>query len=167
MKKSSYSTDRKKIPFFWAFMIVYVTYILLGYLLMYLFDNNVFCNDEFPEGTMAGFFIAFSFLAMVVPGIAAHYVYEKARRNWYVWFCPLVLILINVPLWLMRGGSLLTIFPMIIVLPISMPFIPLWRMITNVDLALFIYIVLMPSIIYSICIFLARLFSRRPKAKVE
>ena len=159
-----YGRDRKKIPFFWVFMIVYMTYILLGYMLMYLFDNNVFRNDELPEKTMAGFIIAVSFFAMIVPGIAAHYVYEKAHHDWYVWFCPLVLVLINVPLWLMRKSCLLTLLPISVGLPINIPF---GRIIANVDLAVFVYIVLMPSIIYSICIFLARLFSLRPKAKVE
>lgn len=164
MKESSDDTCRRKTPFFWAFMIVSLTYVIVGYLTMYLFDNNVFHNDEFPEWMLAGFLIAASVFAMVVPGIAAHYVYEKARRNWYVWICPLVLILLNVPLWLMRKSCLLTIFPIGIGFPIS---IHLNGIISNDDLAEFMYIVLMPSIIYSICIFLARLFSRRPKAKVE
>ena len=160
MRTASFDTDRRKIPFFCAFMIVYLAYILLGYLLMYRFDNNMF---EYPEGSMARFIIAVSILAMVLPGIAAHYVSEKARRNWYVWFCPLVLILINVPLWLMRKSCLLTLFPLSTGLPISI----LVNLDVDLDLAVFMDIVLMPSIIYSICIFLAGLFSRRPKAKVE
>lgn len=159
MKGTAFDADRKKIPFFCAFMIVYLVYVILGYSLMYIFDNNIFFNDEFPQGTMAGFFILMSVFAMVVPGIAAHYVYKMARRNWYVWFCPLALMLINVLLWLMRKGSILVIFPMCCGMPLCMAL----NKINNADLAVFVDIVLVPLIIYSICIFLAQLFARKPR----
>lgn len=152
----------KKIPFFWAFMIVYLAYVLLGFLLMYIFDNKIFLNDEFPQSTLAGFIILSSALYMVVPGIAAHYVHEKARRNWYVWICPLVLMLINVLIWLIRKDCTLSLFPLCCGMPLAMAL----GEINNAVLAMFVYMVFVPSIIYSFCILLARLFSRRPKAKV-
>lgn len=161
MKNSSNNTSRKKIPFFWAFMIVYLTYVLLGYLLMYIFDNNIFLNDEFPQSMMAVFFILMSVFAMAVPGIAAHYVYEKARRSWYIWFCPLALMLINVLIWLIRKDSMLAIFPVSCGMPLSMAL----NKINNVDLAVFVNLVFVPSIIYSFFIYLAKSFSRKPKTK--
>ena len=161
MKISSNNTSRKKKPFFWVFMIVYLSYVLLGYLMMYIFDNNIFLNDEFPQGMMAVYFILMSVFAMAVPGIAAHYVYGKARRSWYVWFCPLVLMLINVLIWLIRKDCMLAIFPLSCGMPLSMA---LSKM-NNVDLAVFVDFVFVPSIIYSFCIHLAKSFSFMTKTK--
>lgn len=61
--------------------------------LAYIVDNNVFTNDEFPDAMMAGIMIIYCVCSMIVPGIAAHFVYEKAKRSWIIWICPLVLML--------------------------------------------------------------------------
>jgi hypothetical protein len=155
-----------KIPFFWAFMIVYLAYIFLGYLIAYNLNNNFFFNDELSEG-IPRFMVFVSVFTMVIPGIAAHYVYEKAQRNWYIWFCPLVLMVINGAIWLIPFHNSLRdlgLFPLACV-PLFFG-INLDLSQVNIDLVTFVVIVLLPSIVYAICIFLAKLFARKPKAEI-
>ena len=156
-----------KIPFFWAFMIVYLAYIFLGYLIAYILNDNFFFNDELSEGTIPRFMVFVSIFTMVIPGIAAHYVYEKAQRNWYIWFCPLVLMVINGAIWLIPFHNSLRdlgLFPWACV-PLFFG-INLDLSQVNIDLVTFVVIVLLPSIVYAICIFLAKLFARKPKAEI-
>ncbi len=155
-----------KIPFFWAFMIVYLAYIFLGYLIAYNLNNNFFFNDELSEG-IPRFMVFVSIFTMVIPGIAAHYVYEKAQRNWYIWFCPLVLMVINGAIWLIPFHNSLRdpgLFPLACV-PLFFG-INLDLSQVNIDLVTFVVIVLLPSIVYAMCIFLAKLFARKPKAEI-
>ncbi len=157
-----------KIPFFWAFMIVYLAYVFLGYLLAYILNNDVFVNLELPEGETACFMICLSIFSMVIPGIAAHYVYEKAKRNWYIWLCPFVLMVNNGAIWLIPfHNSLrdLVLFPLACVAPLFFG-INLDLSQVNIDLVTFVVIVLLPSIVYAMCIFLAKLFARKPKAEI-
>ena len=166
-KNKSHNIIGKKIPFFWAFMIVYLAYIFVGYLLAYILNNDVFVNLELPEGETACFIICISVFVMVIPGIAAHYVYEKAQRNWYIWFCPLVLMVINGAIWLIpvhNSLSDLRLFPLAWGAPLVFG-INLDLSQVNVDLVTFVDTVLLPSIVYAICIFLAKLFARKPKAE--
>jgi hypothetical protein len=166
-KNKSHNIIGKKIPFFWAFMIVYLAYIFVGYLLAYILNNDVFVNLELPEGETACFIICISVFVMVIPGIAAHYVYEKAQRNWYIWFCPLVLMVINGAIWLIpvhNSLSDLRLFPLACGAPLFFG-INLDLSQVNVDLVTFVVTVLLPSIVYAICIFLAKLFARKPKAE--
>ena len=165
-KNKSHSVIRKKLPFFWAFMIVYLAYIFLGYLIAYNLNNNFFFNDELSEG-IPRFMVFVSVFTMVIPGIAAHYVYEKAKRNWYIWFCPLVLMVINGAIWLIPFHNSLRdlgLFPLACV-PLFFG-INLDLSQVNIDLVTFVVIVLLPSIVYAICIFLAKLFARKPKAEI-
>lgn len=162
-----------KIPFFWAFMIVYLAYVLLGYLLAYILNNEVFVNLELPEGETACFMICLSIFAMVIPGIAAHYVYEKAKRNWYIWLCPLVLMSINSLIWLEpinRGSRLLWLLPLGSDSPLIFNLVGINLDLSQVNMSnnmiTFVLIVLLPSIVYAVCIFLAKLFARKPKAKI-
>ena len=109
-----------------------------------------------------------SIFTMVIPGIAAHYVYEKAQRNWYIWFCPLVLMVINGAIWLIpvhNSLSDLRLFPLACGAPLVFG-INLDLSQVNVDLVTFVDTVLLPSIVYAICIFLAKLFARKPKAEI-
>lgn len=159
-------TKKNKIPFFWAFMIVHLAYVFLGYLIAYNLNNNFFFNDELSEG-IPRFMVFVSVFTMVIPGIAAHYVYEKAKRNWYIWFCPLVLMVINGAIWLIPFHNSLRdlgLFPLACV-PLSFG-INLDLSQVNIDLVTFVVIVLLPSIVYAICIFLAKLFARKPKAEI-
>ena len=162
-----------KIPFFWAFMIVYLAYVFLGYLIAYILNNDVFVNLELPEGETACFMICLSIFSMVIPGIAAHYVYEKAKRNWYIWLCPLVLMSINGLIWLEpinRGGRLFWLFPLGCDSPLIFYFVGINLDLSQVNMSnnliTFVLIVLLPSIIYAVCIFLAKLFARKPKAEI-
>ena len=167
-KNKSHNIIGKKIPFFWAFMIVYLAYIFVGYLLAYILNNDVFVNLELPEGETACFIICISVFVMVIPGIAAHYVYEKAQQNWYIWFCPLVLMVINGAIWLIpvhNSLSDLRLFPLACGAPLFFG-INLDLSQVNVDLVTFVDTVLLPSIVYAICIFLAKLFARKPKAEI-
>ena len=156
-----------KIPFFWAFMIVYLAYVFLGYLIAYILNDNFFFNDELSEGTIPRFMVFVSIFTMVIPGIAAHYVYEKAQRNWYIWFCPLVLMVNNGAIWLIPFHNSLRdlgLFPLACV-PLFFG-INLDLSQVNIDLVTFVVIVLLPSIVYAMCIFLAKLFARKPKAEI-
>jgi hypothetical protein len=162
-----------KIPFFWAFMIVYLAYVFLGYLLAYILNNDVFVNLELPEGETACFMICLSIFSMVIPGIAAHYVYEKAKRNWYIWLCPFVLMSINGLIWLEpinSGGRLLWLFPLGCDSPLIFDLVGINLDLSQVNisnnLTTFDLIVLLPSIVYAVCIFLAKLFARKPKAEI-
>ena len=172
-KNKSHNVIRKKLPFFWAFMIVYLAYVFLGYLLAFILNNDVFVNLELPEGETACFMICLSIFSMVIPGIAAHYVYEKAKRNWYIWLCPLVLMSINCLIWLEpinRGSRLLWLFPLGCDSPLIFYFVGINLDLSQVnisnDLITFVLIVLLPSIVYAVCIFLAKLFARKPKAEI-
>ena len=162
-----------KIPFFWAFMIVYLAYIFLGYLIAYILNDNFFFNDELSEGTIPRFMVFVSIFTMVIPGIAAHYVYEKAQRNWYIWLCPLVLMSINSLIWLEpinRGSRLLWLLPLGSDSPLIFNLVGINLDLSQVNMSnnmiTFVLIVLLPSIVYAVCIFLAKLFARKPKAKI-
>lgn len=56
-KDKNHNIIGNKTPFFWAFMIVYLAYVFLGYLLAYILDNDVFVNPELPEWAMGCFVI--------------------------------------------------------------------------------------------------------------
>ena len=166
-------TKKNKTPFFWAFMIVHLAYVFVGNLLAYILNNDVFINLELPEGETACFMICLSIFAMVIPGIAAHYVYEKANRNWYIWLCPLVLMSINGLIWLEpinRGSRLLWLLPLGCDEPLIFDLGGINLDLSQVNLSnnmiTFVLIVLLPSIIYAVCIFLAKLFARKPKADI-
>ena len=167
-KNKNHNVIGKKTPFFWAFMIVYLAYIFLGYLIAYILNDNFFFNDELSEGTLPRFMVFVSIFTMVIPGIAAHYVYEKAQRNWYIWFCPLVLMVNNGAIWLIpfhNSLSDLVLFPLACGAPLFFG-INLDLSQVNIDLVTFVVIVLLPSIVYAMCIFLAKLFARKPKAEI-
>ena len=159
-----------KIPFFWAFMIVYLAYIFLGYLIAYILNDNFFFNDELSEGTIPRFMVFVSIFTMVIPGIAAHYVYEKAQRNWYIWFCPLVLMVNNGAIWLIpfhNSLSDLVLFPLACGAPLFFGInLDLSQVNMSNNMITFVLIVLLPSIIYAVCIFLAKLFARKPKTEI-
>lgn len=172
-KNKSHNIIGKKIPFFWAFMIVYLAYVFMGYLIAYILNNDVFVNLELPEGETACFMICLSIFAMVIPGIAAHYVYEKAKRNWYIWLCPLVLMSTNSLIWLEpinRGSRLLWLLPLGSDSPLIFNLVGINLDLSQVNMSnnmiTFVLIVLLPSIVYAVCIFLAKLFARKPKAEI-
>ena len=144
-----------KIPFFWAFMIVYLAYVFWGYLIAYILNDNFFFNDELSEGTLPRFMVFVS-------------IFEKAQRNWYIWFCPLVLMVNNGAIWLIPFHNSLRdlgLFPLACGAPLFYG-INLDLSQVNIDLMTFVVIVLLPSIVYAMCIFLAKLFARKPKVEI-
>ena len=165
-KDKNHNIIGNKTPFFWAFMIVYLAYVFLGYLLAYILNNDVFVDPELPEWAIACFMICASIFTMVIPGIAAHYVYEKAEQNWYIWLCPIVLALMDGLLWLQPISRLIWLFPLSCDFPLACLNLDLSQVNISDDLILFISIVLLPSIIYAVCIFLAKLFARKPKTEI-
>lgn len=140
---------------------------LFGLFVGNILDNDVFVDPELPEWALACTMICASIFTMVIPGIAAHYVYEKAEQNWYIWLCPIVLALMDGLLWLQPISRLIWLFPLSCGFPLDYCLnLDLSQVNISDDLILFVSIVLLPSIIYAVCIFLAKLFARKPKTEI-
>lgn len=162
MEPTVETNKRQRLPFFWAFMIIYVLYVAVGYLLSYICDNDMFRNDEFPAITMAVFSVVDTILVMVVPGIVAHYVYKKCRRRWYVWLCPVGLMLFNIGifmLWLQGYRGALNFLPLLCEMPLC-ALLPPESWFPSLTPMMLVDMVVLPSIVYAACIWLAMLLVR-------
>lgn len=168
MKTSPDNSRKNRNSFFWVFMIFYSVCLLSSMLLAYIVDNNVFTNDEFPDAMMAGIMIIYCVCSMIVPGIAAHFVYEKAKRSWIIWICPLVLMLISIPLWMIpvhNSARGLVVFPIACGMPLTL-LIP-HPLSMNVEILTFADIAFWPSVFYLICILFTKWFLQKSKNTSE